>query len=122
MAVVSLVLVFFSFWFVGAGLVPCFGWINWVAVPLSLLTAMSGMIGLFTDRDPDTLRMRGVAAHALALILGSILALLGFPLTDGPRILIERQLPSHEHSGIDLSRSRWNGLQNRGLRQARIDP
>jgi hypothetical protein len=76
-AVVSLVLLFSSFVFVGVGLVPCLGFVNWTAVPLAALTSMAGMIGLFTDRDPDTLRMRGVAAHVAALVLGSVLTLVG---------------------------------------------
>jgi hypothetical protein len=76
-AVVSIVLLFFSGLFVTVGLIPCLGWINWTAIPLAALTAMVGLVGLFSDRDPDTLRMRGVAAHLAALVLGSLLTLIG---------------------------------------------
>lgn len=78
MAVVSLTLLFFSGLFVTAGLIPCLGAINWTAVPLAGLTVVSGLVGLATDRDPTTQRMRGVLAHLLAIGLGSLLALIGF--------------------------------------------
>jgi len=74
-APVSLVLLCFSTLYVVVGLVPCFGWVNWFGVPLSMLTALSGLLGLCTDRDPVTREMRGVAIHVAALLLGGILTL-----------------------------------------------
>ncbi len=76
MAVVSLVLLFFSGFFVTVGLIPCLGWLNWVGIPVSALTALIGLIGLCSDRDPVTLCMRGVVAHILALAMGSLLTLI----------------------------------------------
>lgn len=75
MGAVSLVLLFFSGFFVSVGLIPCLGWVNWTAIPLAALTAVVGLVGLASDRDPDTLRMRGVAAHVAALAIGSFLTL-----------------------------------------------
>lgn len=75
MAAVSIVLLFFSGLFVTVGLIPCFGWVNWTAIPMAALTTLVGLVGLFSDRDPDTLRMRGVAAHLAAMFLGSLLTL-----------------------------------------------
>jgi hypothetical protein len=72
-----MVLLFFSGLFVAVGLIPCLGWVNWTSVPLSALTAFAGLIGLFSDRDPVTLRMRGVPAHVLAIAFGSLLTLVG---------------------------------------------
>ena len=77
MAAVSLILVFFSGLFVSVGLIPCLGWVNWTAVPISAITAVVGLIGLCSDRDPVTSSMRGVPAHALALTLGSLLTIVG---------------------------------------------
>lgn len=75
MAVVSLVLTFFSGLFVTVGLVPCLGWVNWIAIPLAALSMTCGIVGLFTDRDPATGVTRGVPAHALAVSLGSLMVL-----------------------------------------------
>lgn len=59
------------------GLVPCFGWVNWTAVPMSMLTIMVGLIGLATDRDETTRRPRGVAMHAAAIAVGAMLVVVG---------------------------------------------
>lgn len=75
MAPVSIVLTFFSGFFVTIGLIPCLGWVNWIAIPLSSLTVTSGLVGLFTDRDPQTQRARGVLPHAFAIAMGSLLTL-----------------------------------------------
>lgn len=75
MAVVSIVLTFFSGFLVFVGLIPCFGALNWVAIPLCGLTVVSGLVGLFVDRHPVTQRMRGVLAHAFAIGTGSLLVL-----------------------------------------------
>jgi hypothetical protein len=74
-AVVSIVLTCFSGFLVFVGLIPCFGWVNWTAIPLCALAVTSGLVGLFTDRDPVTQRMRGVLAHAFAIGTGGLLIL-----------------------------------------------
>jgi hypothetical protein len=75
-AAVSIVLTCFSGFFVFVGLIPCLGWVNWVAIPMSALCVTSGLVGLFTDRDPASQRMRGVVAHLFAMGLGSLLVLI----------------------------------------------
>lgn len=77
MAVVSIVLTCVSGFFVFVGLIPCLGWVNWAAIPLCALAVTSGLVGLFTDRDPVTHRMRGVLAHGFAIGVGSLLVLVG---------------------------------------------
>jgi hypothetical protein len=74
-APVSIVLMCFSAFFVFIGLIPCLGWVNWFAIPLSALCVTAGLVGLFTDREPETNRMRGVLAHALAVGFGGLLVL-----------------------------------------------
>jgi hypothetical protein len=50
--------------FVG-GLVPCLGWVNWLGVPLNLITLILGIVGM-TKETPNK------GAYIAALIVGVI--------------------------------------------------
>jgi hypothetical protein len=76
MKTASLVLLFFSGLGVTIGLIPCLGWLNWTAVPLSASTALVGLVGLATDRDEHG-RHRGVPFHLAALVGGMVLVAVG---------------------------------------------
>ncbi len=59
------------------GLVPCLGWMNWLGVPLAAAAALLGIIGLATDRDPETRQVRSQALYICALVFGLTLATVG---------------------------------------------
>jgi len=73
MSVSSLTLLFLSAALTLLGLFPCLGWINWVAIPLSFVTVVVGVMGLSSDRDPQTGAARGRPAHLMAVIFGLVL-------------------------------------------------
>jgi hypothetical protein len=77
MAVSSLTLLMLSGFLTLFGLVPCLGWLNWFAIPLSFVTVVIGVVGLATDRDPQTGAARGRGAHLLAVVLGILLVCVG---------------------------------------------
>ena len=56
---------------------PCLGWINWFAVPLSVTTVVLAIAGLATDKDPDTGLNRAQNLFLIALIVGGLLVGLG---------------------------------------------
>ncbi len=60
------------------GLIPCLGWMNWLGVPLASAAAMLGVLGLATDRDPETKQARSQALYICALIFGLTMAVVGF--------------------------------------------
>jgi len=60
-----------------AGLPCCCGCLNWLAVPLSLATIVVGLIGLATDKDPATGRVRELRLHLAAVIIGIVCAAIG---------------------------------------------
>jgi hypothetical protein len=78
MSVSSLTLLFLSAFLTLFGLVPCLGWLNWVALPLCLVTVVVGVMGLVSDKDPATGKSRGRNAHLMAVIFGLMLAALSF--------------------------------------------
>ena len=61
----------------GVGLVPCLGWMNWFAVPLSLACATVGVVGLVQDRENAGGPQRNVTLHTTALVVGVVLASVG---------------------------------------------
>lgn len=78
MSVSSLTLLFFSAFLTLFGLIPCLGWLNWIALPLCLVTVVVGVMGLASDKDPSTGQARGRNAHLAAVIFGLILASVSF--------------------------------------------
>lgn len=72
MAVSSLTLLFLSAFLTLLGLLPCLGWLNWLAIPLAFVTVVVGVMGLATDKDPQTGEARGRVAHLLAVVLGLV--------------------------------------------------
>jgi hypothetical protein len=76
MSVASLVMVLLAGMMTGAGFLPCFGWLQWIAVPVSAATFVVGVVGLATDRDEQG-STRGLPAHLAALVGGAILVMLG---------------------------------------------
>jgi hypothetical protein len=76
-ATASLAFLMLSGFMTFVGLVPCFGWVNWTAVPMSMLTIMVGLIGLATDRDEVTRQPRGIPTHAAAIAIGMMLVVVG---------------------------------------------
>ncbi len=77
MSTVSLVLIVLSALSTAAGLPCCLGCLNWLAVPLSLATAVAGLVGLATDRDPASGRSANRQVHLLAVVLGLLFAAVG---------------------------------------------
>lgn len=77
MSTASLVLIVLSALSTAAGLPCCLGCLNWLAVPLSLATALTGIAGLATDRDPTTGRSANRQVHLLAIVLGLLFAAVG---------------------------------------------
>ena len=73
MSVSSLTLLILSGFLTLFGLVPCLGWLNWLAIPMSFVTVVVGVVGLASDRDPQTGAARGRPAHLLAVVLGLVL-------------------------------------------------
>ena len=57
------------------GFFPCAGWLNWFAVPLSGLSAILGVIGLFTDRDEEETQGIYFGALIVGTIMGGVFAL-----------------------------------------------
>ena len=73
MSISSLTLLFLSGFLTLFGLLPCLGWLNWGAIPLSFVTVVVGVMGLASDKDPQTGEARGRAAHLMAVIFGVVL-------------------------------------------------
>ena len=73
MAIASLTLVALSACFTLFALIPCVGWLNFVAVPMCLVTTVVGIVGLASDKDPASGEPRGRSAHLMAVVFGLIL-------------------------------------------------
>ena len=115
MSTASLVLFILSAILTLCGLPCCLGCLNWIAVPLSLMTAVVGLVGLITDRDPVTKRSRDVGIHLLALIGGLVLVMIGsFRCCVGGG-LVRAALPIG-HGGPPI----WRSTQVSQLRRASL--
>lgn len=77
MSTASLVLLLVSGFLTVCGLPCCLGCLQWFAVPLSLVTALIGLVGVLTDKDPITKQPRGLPIHLAALIGGIVLVVVG---------------------------------------------
>jgi len=73
MGIASLTLVALSAFFTLFGLIPCVGWLNFIAVPMCSVTTVVGIVGLASDKDPASGRPRGRSAHLMAVVFGLIL-------------------------------------------------
>lgn len=69
---------------VGAGLIPCLGWVNWMAVPLSAAAATLGIVGVTRKEKnadgttPDgTLYTAAIIVGAICVLVGTIRCILG---------------------------------------------
>jgi hypothetical protein len=60
----------------GLGVIPCFGILQWIAVPVSAATFVIGVIGLATDRDEQG-RSQGLPMHLAAVVGGAVLVTIG---------------------------------------------
>lgn len=61
-----------------AGFFPCLGWMNWAGVPLCLVTAVLGTVGLMADRENgDQPGGSHQSTYLAALILGVLMGILG---------------------------------------------
>jgi hypothetical protein len=78
MKVATTVLLVMSIVFTMGGLIPCLGWINWFGVPAAGATAILGIIGLATEKDPITGKPDSLALYICALIFGLMMATVGF--------------------------------------------
>ncbi len=56
------------------GFFPCVGWLNWFAVPLAGISALLGVIGLFSDRDGEETQGTYFAALVAGTVMGGIFA------------------------------------------------
>jgi hypothetical protein len=77
MSTASLVMIVLSALSTAAGLPCCLGCVNYFAVPLSLATAVVGLVGLATDKDPATGQIRDLKLHLAAVIVGVVCAAVG---------------------------------------------
>ncbi|MFO0611487.1 MAG: hypothetical protein U0414_02780 [Polyangiaceae bacterium] len=69
---------------VGAGLIPCLGWVNWAAVPINIAGLVLGIVGLTRkDKKPDGttpdggLYLAAIIVCALCMVVGTIRCILG---------------------------------------------
>ena len=76
MRVASQVLLITSLALTLIGLIPCFGWVNWWAVPISITCAVVGAVGMATDKDQAGLPPN-TGVHTAAALLGTAAALVG---------------------------------------------
>lgn len=76
MRVVSQVLIVCSVSLTAIGLIPCFGWLNWYAVPVSITCAIAGAVGMATDRGEAGLPP-ATGIHTTAALAGSVATLVG---------------------------------------------
>lgn len=77
MKVATMVLLTLGILLTLAGLVPCLGWLNWFGVPICSATAIMGIIGLATDKDPVTGVNESQALYVCALVFGLVLGVVG---------------------------------------------
>jgi len=77
MSTASFVLIVLSTLATAAAFPCCLGWLNWIAVPLSLATALVGAVGLAADREPASGRPAHTQVHVLAIVLGLLLTAVG---------------------------------------------
>lgn len=62
---------------VGAGIIPCLGWVNWMAVPICAATAVVGIVGLTRkEKKADGTTPDG-GLYLAAIIVGSIFIVVG---------------------------------------------
>jgi hypothetical protein len=78
MGIASLTLVALSACFTLFALIPCVGWLNFIAVPMCFVTSVVGIVGLASDKDPASGEPRGRSAHLMAVIFGLILGCVAF--------------------------------------------
>lgn len=76
MPTASLVMIILSVLTTAAGLPCCLGCVNWIAVPLSLLTVGAGLWGLANDTGPNG-RSSDAKLHLAAVIVGVLCAVIG---------------------------------------------
>ena len=69
---------------VGAGIIPCLGWVNWMAVPLSAAAVALGIVGLTRKEKkadgttPDGgLYLAAIIVGSLCIVIGTIRCLMG---------------------------------------------
>lgn len=72
----SLVMIVLSVATTAAGLPCCLGCVNWLAVPISLMSVAVGLIGLATDKRPDG-KVNDGSLHFAAVIVGVLCAVIG---------------------------------------------
>ena len=56
------------------GFFPCVGWLNWFPVPLAGISALLGVIGLFSDREGEETQGTYFAALVAGTVMGGIFA------------------------------------------------
>ena len=76
MYIASSVLIALSLFTVCLGLLPCFGWLNWVGVPAATACAIVGILGLVNDKGPDGVS-RYATLHTTAIVIGVVMGGLG---------------------------------------------
>lgn len=63
----------------GLGLIPCFGWLNWLTIPVSLVAIALGVLAFVNKKakDPDSKVTIGLVLGSVALLVGFIRLTLG---------------------------------------------
>jgi len=69
----SLILLIIATTLVTIGLFPCLGWINWASGPVCVLTVVLGVVGLTTDKHPESGEARHGGVHLAAVLGGTVL-------------------------------------------------
>lgn len=71
-SIVTLILALIA---VVVGFFPCFGWVNWIGAPFCAIPVVVGIVGLITDKDPETQQPRDLGVHLGAVIGGVLLGI-----------------------------------------------
>ena len=63
----------------GLGLIPCFGWLNWLTLPVSLVAIALGILALVNKKaqDPNNKATIGLVLGGIALFIGFFRLALG---------------------------------------------
>lgn len=57
----------------GLGLIPCFGWLNWLTIPVSLIAIVLGILAIVNKKAGDTNNKA-----TIGLVLGGVALFVGF--------------------------------------------
>lgn len=60
------------------GLIPCFGWFNWINIPVAIVGVVLGIIAMTTNESPSKgMAIIGLVLCAIAVVVGFLRLVLG---------------------------------------------